>query len=235
MSTLNSTQLPLDLPSREATGREDFLVSCANQAAVSAVDAWPNWPHQVLVIVGPAGSGKSHLAAVWRKMAGATVVAACDLSVGRVPQLMEDRAVVVEDAPSQGLDETALFHLFNLARETGGSILLTTQQWPSRWPVGLPDLASRLKQAQVVTLSEPDDSLLRGVLVKLFGDRQLAVDEAVISFMLKRMERSFDAARRLVAEIDAQALAGKAEITRRFVSRVMQSFKSGGECGQDEA
>jgi len=215
-------QLALDLPHRVATGRDDFLVSAANQAAVAAVDAWPRWPSPVLVLVGDAGSGKSHLCDVWRTNAGANVIPARDLDTVNVAQLMQAGAVAGEDAPGKFLDETALFHLINLARENSGSVLITSGEFPARWNIALPDLVSRLKAAQVATLGDPDDDLLRGLLVKQFTDRQLHVEEAAVSYMLLRMERSFEAARSLVARIDARALKDRAEITRNFVARVMR-------------
>ncbi|MGB5212089.1 MAG: DnaA/Hda family protein [Anderseniella sp.] len=215
-------QLTLDLPHRVATGRDDFLVSGANEAAVAAVDAWPEWPSPVLILVGTAGSGKSHLCDVWCTRADARIVAASALETSAVADLMRTGAVAVEDAPGDGFDEVAMFHLINLARETSGSILITSEDYPSRWNVALPDLVSRLKAAQVASLGDPDDELLRGLLVKQFADRQLHVDEAAISYMVLRMERSFEAARSLVAKIDARALADRAEITRNFVARVMQ-------------
>lgn len=219
---LQSTQLALDLPHRAATGREDFLVSPANEAAVAAVDRWPDWPSPVLVLVGPPGSGKTHLADVWRTRSSAALTRAAGLDREQLPLLMRSGAVVVEDAPGDALDEVALFHLINMARESKGAVLITSQRFPAQWNIALPDLRSRLKAAQVAQLGDPDDALLRGVLVKLFADRQLNVGETVISYMIMRMERSLDTARHLVAAIDARALAEKAEITRAFVARVMQ-------------
>lgn len=218
----HSTQLALDLPHRAATGREDFLVSPSNEAAVAAVDRWPDWPSPVLVLVGPPGSGKSHLADVWRTRSGASLASATRLDRDRLPDLMQSGALVVEDAPGDALDEVALFHLINMARESRGAVLITSHHFPAQWDIALPDLRSRLKAAQVAQLGDPDDALLRGVLVKLFADRQLNVGEAVISYMIMRMERSLDAARQLVAAVDARALAERAEITRAFVARVMQ-------------
>lgn len=215
-------QLALDLPHRVATGRDDFLVSGANQAAVAAVDAWPGWPSPVLVLVGDAGSGKSHLCDVWRTNASASVVSARDLDKTNVAHLFQTGAVAIEDAPGVALDETALFHLINLARESSGSVLITSSEYPSRWTISLPDLVSRLKAAQVASLGDPDDDLLRGVLVKQFTDRQLRIEESAISYMLLRMERSFEAARSLVAKIDARALTDRADISRKLVARVMR-------------
>lgn len=215
-------QLALDLPHRVATGRDDFLVSGANEAAVAAVDAWPEWPSPVLILVGAAGAGKSHLCDVWRTHADARIVSAGELNSANVADLMHTNAVAVEDAPGEGFDETALFHLINLARENAGSVLITSSRYPARWNMALPDLISRLKAAQVASLGDPDDDLLRGLLVKQFADRQLYVDEAAISYMVLRMERSFEAARTLVAKIDERALAERAEITRNLVARVMQ-------------
>lgn len=222
MAAGSAQQLTLDLPHRVATGRDDFLVSGANEAAVAAVDAWPDWPSPVLILVGAAGSGKSHLCDVWCTRANAPTVPAGALETAGVADLMGTGAVAVEDAPGDEIDEVALFHLINLARENAGSVLITSRNYPSRWNIALPDLISRLKAAQLASLGEPDDELLRGLLVKQFSDRQLHVDEAAISYMVLRMERSFAAARSLVATIDARALTERAEITRNLVARVMQ-------------
>lgn len=217
-----STQLALDLPHREALGRDDFLVSDANEAAVHAVDAWPDWQNPVLILAGPAGAGKSHLADVWRSGSGASLVAASQLTRESVPELLKPGAVVVEDAPGGAMDETALFHLINMARENAGHVLLTAQKPPAQWGLELPDLRTRLSAAQLARLGDPDDALLRGVLVKLFTDRQLQIGEPVIAYLVARMERSFDAARKLVAAIDARALAERSEITRALAAKVLE-------------
>ena len=216
-----SAQYVLDLPHRPALGRDDFLVTDANMAAAAAVERWPHWRNPVMIISGPPGSGKSHLAAVWLSMSGARQIDAAGLQEADVPELLNAGALLIEDAPSNLFDERALFHAINLAREEKRTILITTRLSPAQWPITLPDLVSRLKAAEIAHLEAPDDALLRGVLVKQFADRQIAVDERIIGFMLTRMERSFDAVRELVDEIDRRALTERAEITRPFVSRVM--------------
>ena len=221
-------QLPLDLSHRVATGRDDFLVSAANAAAVRLVDEWPAWPSYGAILVGPQGSGKSHLARVWQARSRAQVQAARALTNENVPQALADRALVLEDVTRGEFDETMLFHACNQARQVDGHLLLTSTQDPASWAVKLPDLASRLNSLPVLRIGAPDDALLRGVLVKLFADRQIAVDEALISYMVLRMPRSLDAARKLVAEIDRLALAEKAEVTRSFVSRVLGKLTSPG-------
>lgn len=221
-----SAQYVFDLPHRPALGRDDFLVTEANLAAADAVERWPEWRNPVMIICGPAGSGKSHLAAVWLSMTGARQVSAEHLHEADVPELLRNNALLIEDAPSAQLDERALFHAINLAREEKHTILITSQLSPAQWPIALPDLVSRLKAAEIAHLQAPDDALLRGVLVKQFADRQISVDERIIGFMVARMERSFDALRLLVAEIDRRALTEQAEITRPFVSRVMADLEA---------
>jgi len=214
-------QLILDLPVRTATGRDDFFVTAANQAAVAVVDAWPDWPGRARVLVGPPGSGKSHLCHIWAERAGARTVAASALAAGMVPKLLQAGALVVEDAPGEALDEAALFHLVNLAGETGTPVLIAARTDPAHWPVHLADLRTRLLVLEVVRIGAPDDDLMRGVIVKQFQDRQIAADEAVVAYMLTRMERSLEAVRHLVAEIDRAALTEQARITRAFVARIM--------------
>jgi chromosomal replication initiation ATPase DnaA len=231
---MTARQLPLALPHRTALGREDFLVAPSNAAAVAMIDRWPDWPSHAILLVGPGGSGKSHLVEVWRQLSGARRVAADGLRPMDVPTLLDTGNLALEDAPGAHLDETALFHLMNLAREQGARLLITAATHPPSWGVALPDLQSRLRAAPVVELGPPDDVLLRGVLVKLFADRQLAVDEPLVSFLLTRMPRSLDAARLLVAEIDRRALEERAEVTRSFAARVLATFTAPGLFGEDD-
>jgi chromosomal replication initiation ATPase DnaA len=225
---MSARQLALALPHRTALAREDFLVSPSNEAAVALIDRWPDWPSHAVLLVGPRGSGKSHLVEVWRQMSGASRIAADCLRHIDVPNLLEAGSLALEDAPGGSLDETTLFHLMNLAREQGARLLITAAGHPASWGLALPDLVSRLRAAPVVELGPPDDVLLRGVLVKLFTDRQLAVDEPLVSFLLTRMPRSLDAARLLVAEIDRRALEERAEVTRPFAARVLATFTAPG-------
>ena len=197
-------QLPLPLPHRPAQGREDFLVAPCNADAVAWLDRWPNWPAAGLVVYGPPGCGKSHLGSVWGAQAG-------------------DRDLLLDDADRQG-DEPALLHRLNFAREQGGSVLLLARTPPARWPLALPDLRSRLLALPAVAVGPPDDALLAAVLAKLFADRQAAVGDDVISYLLARMERSFAAAGRLAEALDRAALADKRPITLPLARRVLERF-----------
>lgn len=219
-----SRQLTLDLALRPALGRDDFLVAPPNAAAVAMIDQWPDWPSPVALLVGPPGSGKSHLAEVWRQASRAERIAASELRTEAVPRLLASGALAVEDVEPGRFDEAALFHLFNHVRAGSGSLLMTAQHGPSAWGVRLPDLRSRLKTVAIAELGGPDDVLLRGVLVKLFGDHQLAVEESVIAYLVNRMPRSLAAARELVAAIDRAALVEKADITRPFAARVLRQM-----------
>ena len=228
-----SRQLVLDLPLRTALGRDDFLVTPSNAAAVAMIDRYPDWPHHGVVLVGGAGAGKSHLLEVWRQASGARLVSAAQLGSEPPDQLLANGALAVDDAPGAALDERALFHLLNLARQSGGHLLIAAETDAAQWPVQLPDLASRLRALPVARLDPPDDALLRGVLVKHFADRQLTVEEPVISYLMLRMPRSLDAARAVVAELDALALAEKSAVTRALAGRVLQAMTEPGLFPED--
>ncbi len=215
-------QLLLDLPHRTALARDDFLVTQANAAAVALIDQWPQWPTHGAVLVGPEGSGKSHLAQVWCTKSNAKMIEAQDLASNALQ--LGTQALCIENLQAGKFDENTLFHALNLARQEQGSILITARDWPQYDLIKLPDLSSRLRALPVVNILPPDDQLLRGVLVKLFGDRQINVDESLISYLILRMPRSLAAARQLVDVIDTQALVEKAEVTRPFVAHVLTEF-----------
>jgi chromosomal replication initiation ATPase DnaA len=216
-------QLALALAHPESLARDDFLSGPSNADALHLIEAWPDWPDRMLLLLGPAGSGKSHLAAIWAQASGARLVAAHALQEGRVPAALATGAVVVEDIGSGFCDERALFHLLNLARETGSFALFTARSAPSGRDVGIIDLVSRLRALPIVSVAAPDDYLLRAVLVKLFADRQIGVDEALIGYLMTRMERLFAAARHLVAELDAEALRRKRPLTRTLAAEILRS------------
>lgn len=213
-------QLALDLGHRPAYGREDFLVAPGNREAVDWIDRWPDWPGQVLALFGPPGCGKSHLAQVFALRARAVAIAAPDLSVAGVGAMIaRDAAFVLEEGDL--CEARALLHLFNAVREAGGSLLLTGREPPARWAVELPDLQSRLASIPAVRIAAPDDAMMEAVVVKLFADRQLAVAPDVIAYALRRMDRSFAAARRLVATADRESLAGQRPITIPFLKAII--------------
>jgi chromosomal replication initiation ATPase DnaA len=215
-------QLALALDHAESFAREDFLSSPCNAAALALIDRWPDWPSQTFALVGPEGSGKSHLAAIWAGAAGARFLAARSLAAARLPAALTTGALVIEDIAPGRFDERALFHLLNLAREEGAFLLLTARALPAGWTVAIADLASRLRALPVVALTAPDDVLLRGVLVKLFADRQIAVDESLVGFLTKRIERSIAAARRVVDELDREAMRQQRPLTRALAAEILR-------------
>lgn len=219
-------QLPLALGFSEKFGREDFLAGPSNAAALALIERWPDWPARTVALVGPEGSGKSHLAAIWAKTAGARSIASHAIAAATVPTALATGALVVEDMREGACEEAALFHLLNLAREQGDSVLITARTPPSSWTIRLRDLASRLRALPTVTLAPPDDALLRAVMVKLFADRQLAVDEGLIGYLTTRIERSFAAARAIVAELDREALRQKREVNRTLAAELVRERAS---------
>jgi chromosomal replication initiation ATPase DnaA len=201
--------------------REDFLVGEANRAALAAIESWPGWPAPNVVLYGPSGSGKTHLVEIWRAASGADAIPASALPDADHDWLLASRAIAIEGI-DEGIDEAALFHLLNLARERGANVLMTSRAHPLALSIGLADLASRLRAAQPVELLEPDDTLLRRVLLKLFADRQLSIDSPMIEFMAQRMERSLEAANLLVEHIDREALAAGRGVTRPLAGSVLE-------------
>ena len=223
---MTAGQLALDLGHRPALGMDDFLVTPCNREAVAWIDRWPDWPGPALAIHGPPGCGKTHLAHVFRARSAAKLIA--PEALGRTEPdglLGEARVCMLDDAgrvAGGSVGERALLHLYNVVAERQGHLLLAARKPPGRWPVGLPDLRSRLAAMPAVSVGAPDDELIGALLVKLFADRQLRVGQDVVAFLLTRMERSFDAARRMVAAIDETALAERRNITVPLVRDVLR-------------
>jgi chromosomal replication initiation ATPase DnaA len=214
-------QLALALDHAESYAREDFLSGPCNAGPLQLIDAWPEWPANALALVGPEGSGKTHLATIWAAVAGARVISARALHEAELPSALATGALVVEDAAT-GADDRALFHLINLAREEEAWLLLTARSAPATWPVVIPDLASRLRALPVLTLQAPDDAMLRAVIVKLATDRQLTLDESVVSYLSTRIERSFAAARAAVIALDNEALRQRRPATRALAAELFR-------------
>jgi chromosomal replication initiation ATPase DnaA len=212
-------QLRLDLAQPEALAGSDFVTSPTNAAARAALDAWPDWANRALVLVGPEGSGKSHLAGDWAGRAAALPVPAAGLAALDF-EALADRPVVVDDADLAEHGE-ALFHLINRAAAGGGGLLLTARTRPSQWETALPDLRSRLNALAVAELGEPDDVVLAGVLQKLFRARNIRPSDDLLPYLVKRIERSVPRARDIVARLDELADEERRAVTRALARRIL--------------
>ena len=215
-------QLALALDHAESYARDDFFVGPCNGSPYQLICSWPDWPANAVALVGPEGSGKTHLAMIWAALAGARIISARTLRDTEVPSALATGALVVEDA-SAGADDRALFHLINLAREENVALLFTARTAPAAWPVAIPDLLSRLRALPLVTLQAPDDAMLRAVIVKLAADRQLALDEGVVAFIVTHIERSFAAARAAVIALDNEALRQRRPPTRALAAEIIRA------------
>jgi len=214
-------QLTFDLPLDPRFGAEDFLVSPSNEQAYGLIESWPDWLDTILLLVGPRGSGKSHLASIWATNAHAWTIDAREITQDKVPHLVSNGALAIEDMDRGERDEAALFHLLNLAREKRAFLLITSETPPDRWSLRTPDLLSRLRLAPSVALEAPDDALLKAVLVKLFVDRQLVVDTSVVDYIALRIERSLAKASELVALLDREALSRGRRVSRAIAAEIL--------------
>jgi chromosomal replication initiation ATPase DnaA len=214
---MTTEQWALPLPVTTRFGRADFLVSDSNRAAFDLIERWPDWPARALVLYGPRGSGKTHLAHLWCARSGATLIAGDAAALGEPAALPP--ALAIDDA--ERADERALLHLYNLSREREGSLLLIMPAAPAALPIRLADLASRLRALPVARIDPPDDALLAAVLLKHFADRQLRVAPDVVAYLVPRMERSFVAAAAFAARLDRLSLEIHRPITLKLARTVL--------------
>ena len=217
-------QLVLAFDHAESFAREDFLVGPPNAAGLALIERWPDWPAPAMALVGPEGAGKSHLAAIWAEASGARVLSAKLIGETDLPGALATGALVIEDLSPEAFDERALFHLLNLAREQSAFLLLTSRAPPAGFTLAIRDLASRLRALPVVTLAPPDDALLRALIVKLAADRQLALDEALVTFLVNRIERSYAAARAALTRMDEEAMRLHRPVTRALAADLFREI-----------
>jgi chromosomal replication initiation ATPase DnaA len=223
VASVQPRQLAFALPHAESLTRDNFLEGPANEAALTLIERWPDWPNRIMVLAGEEGAGKSHLASIWAEHSGARSIAAHALTAASVPSALATGALVVEDLKEGGFDERALFHLMNLAREDDAFVLITARVPPSAFEIELRDLRSRLRAVPVVPLAPPDDLLFRALIVKFCADRQMAVDESLVGYLASRIERSYAAARRAVELLDSEALRLGRPVTRALAAELLRS------------
>jgi chromosomal replication initiation ATPase DnaA len=219
-------QLTFRWPHSPSFAREDFLPAPSNLDALTAIELWPNWAGRSLMLVGPEGAGKSHLGAIWARVADAVCLAGGELDEQSLGACARARAVLIEDADRASGTEALLFHLINAALQSNMWLLLSSRTAPDVWGLNTPDLLSRLRLAPVVHLAAPDIELTEAVLFKLFSDRQLQVEPHVIGYIALRIERSLGVARELVATLDNQALTEGRRITRAMANNAMREMTS---------
>lgn len=220
-------QYPLPLPlGRTAHGREDFLLAPCNMSAVAMLDRWPDWPNKALLISGPAGSGKSHLAEVWRQVSLARLVLGPNLVFENLPALLSAPGLILDEADC--CDEQTLFHLLSFTRADGAGLLLFSRLAPPVWPIRRDDLASRIRSLAWAKLDEPDETLLAQLLVKRLSDRQIApVSADIIRYVIERTERSYRAIERVAERLDHESLGRKKGLTIAVARDVMRDLALG--------
>jgi chromosomal replication initiation ATPase DnaA len=216
-----SAQLPLDLPVKPRFGAEDFLVSTCNESAYTMLENQASWPGGMLVLVGPEGSGKSHLSAIWAERNNAPVVQASSVVPEHVDSVLQRKALAVEGIDASSVDEAALFHLVNRAAERGKPLLFSSRTSIGSLAFQTPDLQSRFRRMPSVEIAPPDDELLRALVVKLLLDRQMMVDTSVVAFLCLRSERSFEGIRHMVERLDRESLAQGRRLTRPVAAAIL--------------
>jgi chromosomal replication initiation ATPase DnaA len=228
-------QLLLDLPHAVGEDLADFLPADSNREALDAVLHWPDWPATACVLIGPPGSGKTHLAKIWARRATALFLRGHELWEPAEPlRRLGDATGCVVDAAEDLAQEPLLFHLYNRLADRSGSLLLTASRPVAGWGLHLPDLRSRLLTAWQVRIGAPDDRLLAAVLVKQLADRQLRVDAEVVGFLVARMERSFAGARALVRALDRASLRAHRPLTMALARQVLEDLERQHEANEGD-
>jgi chromosomal replication initiation ATPase DnaA len=217
--------LPLPLPHNPSFAREDFLAAASNAAALALIESWPGWPAPLMLLTGPPGAGKSHLAAIFAQVSGARRLSGGDLAGLDPDDASRAPALSLDDADAVGAAEAGFFHLLNFARARGVAVLMTAKAAPDFWGLATPDLLSRLRLAPMVEIAPPEPELIEAVLAKLFSDRQISVEPSLTAYIARRLDRSLGAARKLVATLDVEALAQGRKVTRAMAAAALSGAR----------
>ncbi len=219
-------QLIFDMASRPALHADNYFISKSNASAVELLDSWPDWRDPSVIICGNEGCGKSHFVNVWRRISGARKIQASELTESLIDTLSGCQNLAIEDI-DQGLkDETALFHLLNLTKERNNRMILTTRKMPGDFHPTLPDLRSRLRSLPVFTINQPDDHLLKTILLKLFDDRQINIEPDVLDYIFTHIDRSMLSIMEFVKQLDHASMASQKKITKHFARKILNKTTS---------
>lgn len=219
-------QLPLPFKHLPQFHQHSYVVGEGNKLAFQWLQEWPNWSTPGLVIHGPIGAGKTHLAYIWQNLAKATYLKAYNLTQTQVATLIEapNHVVIDEFTAPNFQQEQLLFHLYNVIKGAKKSLLVMSPVSPKSWKISLPDLRSRLSTLGVVSLEDPDDNLIKAIMLKRFSDYQVIVDERTLNYLLHHVERSYPAIHRWIDILYQHSLANHRRITIPLIKQLQETY-----------
>ncbi|GAA4504477.1 P-loop NTPase family protein [Gluconacetobacter tumulicola] len=230
-------QLALPFGHRSRFARTDFVAAASNGAARAWLLGANPWPEHRLALWGAAGAGKTHLLEIWAQEHGAVLLRGADVTRATLGELLDGpanmfRAVAVDDA-DRAEDQQAILHLLNAAREQRIALVMAARLPPARWPVVLPDLASRLRATMAIELRQPEDTLLRILLLRHLADRQIVVSQPVTEWLLRRLPRTASAIRDAAIRLDQAGLAAGRRVTRALAVAALHDLLDHEEMAPD--
>ena len=221
-------QLVLGLSLKEALEKEDFFISSSNLEAVTLLDNTDRWGSGVLLLVGPKGSGKTHLSLVWCKENKAkhlnleTILQEMEKGLNHDLVCVEDIDIIENaERPKKSKIEEGIFHLINSVGSRGGKLLISSSKMPNALSIGLKDLESRLQSFSKTNIKEPDDRLVMALLLKYFNDRQIHIKHSNLTYIATRINRTYSSIYEFVNYIDHKSLVLNTKLTRPFIDAAL--------------
>jgi chromosomal replication initiation ATPase DnaA len=218
---MSVVQLAFDMSTNPVYRWENFYISSSNSEAITWIYQWPHWHNRCLLLCGPAFSGKTHIAHLWQSKSKATFCELNQIPFEQLGSYVTDMSVLILEDIDRGYEEVKLLHLYNLIQEHQGYLLMTACKPVTQWNISLLDLDSRLKAIPAVRIQQPDDDLLKALMVKRFSDSQLNVPEKVVNYLAKNMERSYESVEVLCSSLDRQSLQKKRGLTLPFAREIL--------------
>ncbi len=213
-------QIVFKFPDKSFYYEEDFCVGENNYEAYKLIKEWPNWSFKGINIYGPKKSGKSYLSKIFSDKTNSKIFEGKNINKDKLNLILNQKVLIIEDI--ELFNDEVFFHtILNDFISKNKFIYLTSNKLAGSLSFKLKDLISRLNSLVAVRINNPSDDLFNQILTKMLSDKQINITAKEVNFILKKIERSYDAASRFVKKLDELSLLYKKKINTKIIDQAL--------------